>query len=172
MKYFTLICSLCLLITGQIGRGVTLKDFDFRGNPYLKNSVVTWICMVLLNVHLKNDVFPIFFPFPLYHIPYTPSSLPIAFLASQFTNCMQKAVSSACLSWDLGFKKPKPILLNQIYIIYWKKNISCYCIWTYSVIFSEWGSLPLKTLAPSPPENSDIARYFRNVRSIFLHLVC
>ena len=65
---------------------------------------------MLLYVQLKNVIFPISFPFPLYQ-SNTPSLSPISLPSSQFSNCMQKAVMSVCLSWDVRLKKPGPILL-------------------------------------------------------------
>ena len=67
---------------------------------------------VLLYVHLKNEVFPIYLPFPLFQ-GNTLSLSPMPFYpTSQFLNCMQKSVTSVHHSWELGIKKPKTILLE------------------------------------------------------------
>ena len=64
---------------------------------------------VLLCVHLKNGVFPISFPFPLYQ-----GNTLSPILSSVFLNCTQKPMTFACLSWDVvEFKKPRPILLKS-----------------------------------------------------------
>ena len=42
-----------------------------------------------------------------------PLSPQCRYLSSQFSNWMQKAVTSVHLSWDVGFKNPKTILLGQ-----------------------------------------------------------
>ena len=61
------------------------------------SSIVLGYMSVLLNVHLKNDLFPILLPFLLYQ--GTPSLT------------MKKVVTFARRSWAVGFKKPQSILL-------------------------------------------------------------
>ena len=61
----------------------------------------------------KKDGKYLLFPFPLYQGKH-PLPYQLIYLTGQFSNCMQKPVMSACLSWDLGFKKPRPILLSVI----------------------------------------------------------
>ena len=50
-----------------------------------------------------------------FRFPYTKVTLSLAnclYLTSRFSNCMQKPVMSARLCWDLGFKKPRLIVLK------------------------------------------------------------
>ena len=64
---------------------------------------------VLLYVQLKNENFPSPFFFPYTKVPLSPQC---HYLSGQFLNCMQKVVKSARCSWDIGFKKPRTIVLT------------------------------------------------------------
>ena len=48
--------------------------------------------------------------------PKTPSLSPL------FCNCIQKAMTSVRFSWDVGFKKPRLILLSVLYYFRYIKN--------------------------------------------------
>ena len=74
------------------------------------------LCCSHYYVHSKNDVFPFSLLSPLYCVthPLSPQSL---CLASWFSNCMQKAVTSVRLSWGSGFKKTRPVVSNIIFRI-------------------------------------------------------
>ena len=73
-----------------------------------------------LSVQLKSDVpaktgknhfSGIFHHFPLSLVPPPYLSLMLLPILT-VSNCMKKAMMFACLSWDVGFKKPIPILLQ------------------------------------------------------------
>ena len=97
------------------------KRWDISTNTQLKNiekgdrDGTVWDAVLIRRsvymsmVHLKNDVFSTFFPSPLYQCCY---------LSLLFRNCIQKAMTFVCLSWDVGFKTARPILL----IAFWNRN--------------------------------------------------
>ena len=68
----------------------------------------------IIYVHLKNDVFLIFFPSPLYQ-GNTLSLSPMSYCPYCFLTAYKRLW---CLhfSWDVGFKKPWPILLTAWHI--------------------------------------------------------
>ena len=97
--------------------------------------------------YVRNDVFPISFSFsliPRYHpldvyfdqllgacsthklveihkTLFLPNcSTQLLYLTSQYSNCIQKAVTFGRLSWDIVLKKPRPILLNMFVESVWR----------------------------------------------------
>ena len=76
---------------------------------------------VLLYVHLKNYVFPISLPSPLYQGK-------TLYLYSRFLNCMQKVVMSVPPSWNVWLKKPRTILLLFCWILFGYLN---FAFWWY-----------------------------------------
>ena len=63
-----------------------------------------WNVTALTNSNFKHI-------FHLASLSLIPRYWPSLSLTSQFFNCMQKFVMSVRLSWEVGFKKPKTILL-------------------------------------------------------------
>ena len=63
----------------------------------------------------KNVILQTFFPsfFPLPYTRVTPPLSLMSYLSSLSSNCIQKAMTFACLSWDVGLKKSRPILLGE-----------------------------------------------------------
>ena len=62
---------------------------------------------------ILSNVFSISLTFPLYQGTKQPISPQCRYLSSQFLNCMKKAVTFVRSCWELGFKNPKTILLND-----------------------------------------------------------
>ena len=87
--------------------------------PLVRERVLPWCkgegkkmgnTSVILYVHLKNDAFPIFSPLPYVKVPTSLSLSTMSFPFSLFSNYEQKAIMFSCIGWDVGLKKPRPIL--------------------------------------------------------------